>query len=104
MSEIIREKIFLFYGEEIPYAAAVQIVTFKEKAGRKDYIRAIIHVERNSQKGILIGKQARALKRVGQAAREEIEQFLGRPVYLDLDVDVKKKWRKDPSFIKRLGY
>ncbi|MFC1501918.1 GTPase Era [bacterium] len=104
VSEIIREKIFLFYGEEIPYATAVQINTFQEKPGEKDYIRAIIHVERDSQKGILIGKKGQAIKKVGQTARKDIEQFLGRPVFLELDVQVKKKWRKNPVLIKRLGY
>jgi GTP-binding protein Era len=104
VSEIIREKIFLLYGQEIPYAVAVQIDTFQERPGKKDYIRAVIHVERDSQKGILIGKKGKSLKEVGQTARKDIEHFLGRPIFLDLDVQVKKKWRKNPVFIKRLGY
>ncbi len=104
VAEIIREKIFLLYGEEIPYATHVEIEEFKERPGHKDYIRAVIYVEKNSQKGILIGKQGQALKRVGQLAREEIEVFLGRPVYLELFVKVNEDWRKSDSKIRRLGY
>jgi GTP-binding protein Era len=104
VAEIIREKIFLCYGEEIPYATAVTIAEFKERSGQKDYIHAKIYVERESQKGILIGKGGKALKRVGQRAREEIETFLGRSVYLQLEVAVKKKWRKDPNLMKSLGF
>ncbi len=104
VSEIIREQIFLQYGEEIPYATAVQVEAFEERPEKKDYIRAIIAVEQDSQKGILIGKGGRALKRVGKAAREDIEQFLGRPVFLELKVSVRKKWRKNASLVKRLGY
>ena len=94
VSEIIREKIFERYGEEIPYSTTVHIEEFKERPERKDYIRAAIFVERNSQKGILIGKQGSALKQVGTFAREEIELFLGRPVYLELRVGVKEQWRQ----------
>ncbi len=104
VSEIIREQIFLKYGEEIPYSTAVFIETFKERPGRKDYIRAVIYVERDSQKGIIIGKRGEALKRVGIRAREEIERFLGRPVFLELEVSVSKRWRKNFEMIKRLGY
>jgi len=104
VSEIIREQIFIHYGEEIPYSAAVQIETFEEKPEHKDYIRAIVNVERDSQKGIIIGKGGQTLKKVGIRARENIEQFLGRPVFLELDVRVKKNWRKNDSLIKRMGY
>ncbi len=104
VSEIIREKIFQLYGEEIPYACHVQIEEFKENPGRKDFIRAIIYVERLSQKGILIGKKGQALKRVGELARQEIEAFLGRPVYLELYVKVMEDWRKKESKLRRLGY
>ncbi len=104
VAEIIREKIFLLYGEEIPYSTHVEIEEFKERPGHKDYIRAVIYVEKNSQKGILIGKQGQALKRVGQLAREEIEAFLGRPVYLELFVKVNEDWRKSDTKIRRLGY
>ncbi len=104
VAEIIREKIFLLYGEEIPYATSVQVDTFEEKTGRKDYIRAVIYVERDSQKGILIGKRGHALKKVGSLAREDIEHFLKRPVFLELEVQVKKNWRKDARLVERLGY
>jgi GTP-binding protein Era len=104
VSEIIREKIFQLYGEEIPYSCHVQIEEFKENPGRKDFIRAIIYVERLSQKGILIGKKGQALKRVGELARQEIEAFLGRPVYLELYVKVMEDWRKKESKLRRLGY
>lgn len=104
VAEIIREKIFFLYQKEIPYSTAVKILDFKEREGRKDYIRAVIIVERNSQKGILIGKKGKALKKVGMVAREDIEHFLERPVYLELKVRVSKNWRKDPIVIKGLGY
>ncbi|MBN2415068.1 GTPase Era [bacterium] len=104
VSELIREKIFLQYGQEIPYATAVIIEEFKERPGRKDYINADVYVERSSQKAILIGKNGRALKRLGQSARQDIEEMLDRPVFLDLNVKVGKKWRRDPRMMKRLGY
>ncbi len=107
VSEIIREKVFQLYGEEIPYSTAVEIEEFIEsdpEHGGKDYIRAIIYVERESQKPILIGRNGQALKRVGIRARREIEEFLGRPVFLELWVKVRPKWRKDQRFLKELGY
>ncbi len=104
VAEIIREKIFQFYGEEIPYATHVEIEEFKERPHGKDYIRAVIVVEKRSQKAILIGKDGTALKRVGKLAREEIELFLGRPVFLELFVKVTENWRKKDTLLKRLGY
>jgi len=104
VSEIIREKIFQNYGEEIPYSTTVVIEEFKENPDRKDYIRANIIVERDSQKGILIGKGGAALKRVGRLAREEIELFLERPVFLELFVKVREKWRQKDHFLKEFGY
>jgi GTP-binding protein Era len=104
VAEIIREKIFQKYGEEIPYSTTVTVEEFKERDHGKDYIRAVIYVERNSQKGIIIGKQGAALKRVGQIAREEIELFLGRAVYLELFVRVKEKWRQREEVLRELGY
>ena len=70
----------------------------------KDYIRAVIYVERKSQKGIIIGKNGAALKKIGEEARKKIEDFLGREVYLELWVKVKEKWRKDKKFLKEIGY
>lgn len=104
VAELIREAIFNHYGAEIPYSTTVEIEEFRERAGKKDYIRAIIYVERESQKGILIGEGGKALKKVGALAREAIEQFLGRPVYLELWVKVKPNWRENENFIRRAVY
>ncbi len=104
VSEIIREKMFFLYEKEIPYSTAVQLTEFKERKGKKDFIHAIVIVERESQKGILIGRKGEALKQVGIKARKDIEEFLGRNVYLELEVKVRKKWRRNPAIIKGLGY
>ena len=104
VSELIREKIFQRYGEEIPYATTVQIDEFKERKDGKDFIRAIIYVEKASQKGILIGKKGAALKDVGRIARQEIEHLLERKVFLELWVKVKEKWRQDEKMLKEFGY
>ncbi|MFQ6113812.1 MAG: GTPase Era [bacterium] len=104
VSEVIREKIFQRYGEEIPYATTVNIEEFKERIDGKDFIKAVIYVEKNSQKGILIGKKGAALKNVGKLAREEIEFVLGRPVFLELWVKVKEKWRQDEKVLREFGY
>ena len=103
-SEIIREKVFEFYGEEIPYSTTVEIEEFKEREAGKDFIKAIIFVERDSQKGIIIGENGKAIKRVGVIAREEIEKQTGRKVYLELWVKVMEKWRKDKKKLYKLGY
>lgn len=107
VQEILREKVFYLYGEEIPYACAVEIEEFKEKdekRGGKDYIRAVIHVEKDNQKKIIIGKEGAKIKKLGTLARQEIETLLGRPVYLELWVKVSEKWREKPGFIKEIGY
>jgi len=104
-AEIIREKIFLSYGEEIPYSTAVVVEEFKEREPpAKSYVRAAIYVERESQKGIMIGKGGSALKKLGRSARQELEAFLGRPVYLELRVLVREKWRNKDSLLRDLGY
>jgi GTP-binding protein Era len=103
-AELIREKIFEQFREEIPYSTAVDIVEFKEREEGKTYINADIIVERESQKAILIGRGGAALKKVGQQARVDIEQFIGRSVYLDLHVKVREKWREKENWLKRLGY
>ena len=77
---------------------------YKERKGRKDFIRATIFTERDSQKGILIGQKGISLKKIGALARKEIETFLGRSVYLELWVKVKEKWRKDESAVREFGY
>ena len=102
--EIIREKIFEKFREEIPYATTVDIIDFKEQVGRKDVIEAEVYVERASQKGILIGKQGKALKEIGELARKDIEAFLQRPVFLTLHVKVREKWREKEEWLRRLGY
>lgn len=102
--EIIREQVFLRLGDELPYASAVLIEDFKDRENGTAYIQASILLERDSQKGIVIGKQGVMLKRIGTAAREALIEFLGRPVYLDLWVKVRPGWRKNEKELKRLGY
>lgn len=104
VAEFIREKIFEQFREEIPYSTAVEIVEFKEREVGKTYINADIIVERDSQKGILIGQKGAALKRVGESARKEIELFLDRPVFLELHVKQRDKWRESEQWLKRFGY
>ncbi|GIV59667.1 MAG: GTPase Era [Rhodothermaceae bacterium] len=104
IAEIIREKIFQQYRDEIPYSTQVNIVTYQERPEGKDFIDAEIVVERDTQKAILIGKGGRALKRVGQAAREDIEAFLGKPVYLQLHVKVRADWRNTDTYLRAYGY
>ncbi|MGE5313121.1 MAG: GTPase Era [Acidobacteriota bacterium] len=104
VSEMIREKIFKRYSKEIPYSTTVDIVEFKERSAKKHFISADIYVERQSQKGILIGKEGRALKALGAEARREVEAFLGHEVFLELHVKVREQWREQPQWLKRLGY
>jgi GTP-binding protein Era len=103
--ELIREQIFRLTGEEIPYATAVTVDTFSEKkGGRLVKIEATIHLERSSQKGIVIGRQGAKLKQIGTRSREQIERLLGAKVYLKLFVRVQKNWRKDTRAIRKFGY
>jgi GTP-binding protein Era len=104
VSEIIREKIFEKYKQEIPYSTTVAIAEFKEREEGKTFISADIYVERDSQKGILIGKQGAALKQIGRWARKDIETFLQHTVFLELRVKVRKDWREDKEWLVRLGY
>lgn len=104
-AELIREKVFLRTREEVPYATAVEVEEFKEREEKNlVFIKATIQVERQSQKGILIGEKGRMLKEIGRQAREEIEALLGTKVFLELWVKVEKNWREDPSALRRLGY
>ncbi len=103
IAEIIREKILLHYKKEIPYSVEVEVEEFKEKEERVD-IRAVIHVTRNSQKGIIIGHQGSALKRVGTEARKDMELFLGKKVFLQLYVKVSKDWRDKDNLLRQFGY
>ena len=103
VSEIIREKILLYYDKEIPYSVEVSVQSFKEDE-RHIHIRAVIYVERDSQKGILIGHKGEKLKRVGQTAREDMEEFLGKKVFLQLFVKVSDDWRNNERQLRRFGY
>ena len=104
VAEIIREKVFRLYRQEIPYSTEVRIVHFEERENEKDFISAEIVLTADTQKGILIGKRGHALKRLGTAARKDIEAFLGRSVYLDLHVKVRSDWRNRPAFLRSFGY
>ena len=103
VAELIREEIFSQLRQEVPYAIAVKIEAFHEDRP-KAYIQANIVVERNSQKGIVIGKGGKTLKAIGKNARVKIENFLGRSVYLDLHVKVYENWRKKDATLRGLGY
>jgi GTPase len=104
-AEMIREKVFRLTGQEIPYATAVTITSFsEEKNGALVKINATIHVERGSQKGMIIGKNGSKLKMIGTEARKEIERMVGTKVYLKLFVRVHKNWSKDTKALRRLGY
>lgn len=104
-AELVREQILHLCGQEIPYAVAVTVDAFKEDdSANLAVIEASIHVEKQSQKAILIGKGAERLKRIGQAARKDIEAMTGTRVYLNLFVRVQKNWTKDPKALARFGY
>jgi GTP-binding protein Era len=104
-AELIREQVFRLTGEEIPYATAVTVDAFEEKnEGRLVRIEATIHLERDSQKGIVIGKNGSKLKQIGTRSREQIEKMMACKVYLKLFVRVQKNWRKDTRAIRRFGY
>ena len=102
-SEIIREKIFNNYKKEIPYSTEVVISDFEEDPAIIR-IRAEIFVERNSQKGIIIGQGGKALKRVGTEAREEMEKFFGKKIFLETHVKVEENWRKNKNKLRKFGY
>ncbi len=104
VSEIIREKIFELFEDEVPYSTEVIITEFKERESGKDFISAEIIVERESQKPIIIGKEGSSIKKLGKQARKSIEEFLQREVYLELHVKVKEKWRSNEKILKRFGY
>ncbi|MFA7227608.1 MAG: GTPase Era [Melioribacteraceae bacterium] len=104
VSEIIREKVFERYRDEIPYSTEIIIAEFKERENAKDYISAEIVVEKDSQKPIILGSKGDAIKRLGQEARTAIEKFLQHEVYLELRVKVRDKWRSNPVILKSFGY
>lgn len=103
-AETIREKIILNTEQEIPYSVAVEVSEYKERSDNMTYISATIYVERDSQKGILIGKHGDMIKRIGSQARAELGEMLGTQVYLELHVKVLKNWRMDEDLLRRLGY
>jgi GTP-binding protein Era len=103
VSEVIREKILLCYDKEIPYSVEVNTESFIN-AEKIIKIRAVIYVERDSQKGIMIGHKGEALKRVGKMARMDLEKFFEKKIHLELFVKVSKDWRSSPNTLKRFGY
>ena len=103
MSEIFREKILLFYDKEIPYSVEVKVDSFKETE-QQIHIHAVIYVERDSQKGIIIGHQGMALKKVSTEARKALEKFFGKKIYLETFVKVDKNWRNSTRELNSFGY
>ena len=103
VSEIIREKILLYYDKEIPYSVEVRVESFKESAS-SIHVRAIIYVERDSQKGIIIGHQGVALKKVGSESRKALERFFDKKVFLETYVKVDKDWRNSEKELDSFGY
>ncbi len=104
VAEMVREKVFRLTGEEIPYAAAVTVDAFDESDPALIRIDATIHVERGSQKGMVIGKGGKKLGQIGEAARADIERMLGARVFLKLFVRVQKNWSRDTKALRRFGY
>ncbi|KAL3844731.1 hypothetical protein ACJIZ3_002134 [Penstemon smallii] len=104
VAEIVREKIFMQYRNEVPYACQVNVVSYKSRPNAKDFIQVEIVVEKNSQKIILIGKEGKALKLLATAARLDIEDFLQKKVFLEIEVKVKENWRQNEGLLKHYGY
>ena len=103
-ADLIREAALEHLHEEVPYALAVRVDQYKERAEKGAYIAATLFVERESQKGIVIGQGAEMLKTIGKTARAAIEKMSGRKVYLDLRVKVSRNWRSNPNFLRQMGY
>jgi GTP-binding protein Era len=103
-AEIVREKTFELLGQELPYSIAVQVEEFKEREKGKYYIRAVIYVERESQKGMVIGANGQMLKKIGRSARPDIEELIDHPIYLELWVKVRKNWTKKENELRFFGY
>ncbi len=103
IAEMVRERILMNYRKEIPYSVEVVVDSFKEEENLTS-IRCVIHVARETQKGIIIGHQGKALKKVGTEARQSIEAFLGKKVFLELHVKVSKNWRENDIQLRRFGY
>ena len=103
-AELVREKVLRLTRDEVPHSVAVAVEEFKERSNENIYIRAVIYVERDSQKGIIIGAKGSMLKKIGQEAREDIEKLLSCKVYLDLWVKVRADWRNKDKSLKEFGY
>jgi GTP-binding protein Era len=103
VAELVRETVLEQLQDEVPYSVAVQVEEFREGHSPL-YIRAVIYVERDSQKAIIIGSKGAQIRRIGEAARKKIEVFVGTRVYLDLWVKVLANWRKNPGSLSRFGY
>ena len=103
-AELIREKALILTRDEVPHSLAVEVEEFKQQNDNKVYLRAVIYTERDSQKGIVIGKNGQMLKTIGEQSRKDIEYMLDAPVYLDLWVKVKKNWRDSENNLNQLGY
>ncbi len=103
-AELVREQALEFLHQEVPHSVAVVVEEFQERREDLTYISATIYVEKASQKGIVLGQEGKTVKRIGTAARKEIEALLGKRVYLELWVKVSKKWRRDEGALRRLGY
>ncbi|CAL4901766.1 unnamed protein product [Urochloa decumbens] len=104
VGEIVREKIFVQYRQEIPYSCQVNVVSYKSRPTAKDFIQVEILVEKESQRSIILGKDGKAIKMLATASRLDIEDFLQKKVYLELEVKVKENWRQDERLLKRYGY
>lgn len=104
VAEIIREKALILTRDEVPHSLAVEVEEFRHNDRGKVYLRAVIYTERDSQKGIVIGKNGQMLKAIGEQSRRDIEEILEAPVFLDLWVKVKKNWKDDEAKLKQLGY
>ncbi|NDJ76353.1 MAG: GTPase Era, partial [Chloroflexi bacterium] len=104
VAEMVREQVLLNLEQEVPHGVATEVNEFKRRSENMTYINAVIYVERESHKGIVIGKGGQMLKTISQQARGEIEKLLGTRVYLELWVKVLKNWRKDENALRRLGY
>ena len=104
VAELIREKALMLLEQEVPHSLAVAVDEFTPRSENMTYISAVIYVERQSQKGIVLGQGGRMIKRIGQAARPEIEELVGTRVYLELWVKVYEKWRRREGLLRRLGY
>jgi len=103
-AELVREQVLRYTHQEVPHAVAVAVEEFKERENNVTYVAANILVEKDSQKGIIVGRQGQMLRQIGSAARQEIERMVGGRVYLDLRVKVHEGWRRDERELRRLGY